>query len=950
MKRWLWLLLACVVGGFLFGGPRADKTAALSAGSDPAILSTEEMAPEAVSRHPVGSNVLGVARHLGEWVSRGPKNYGGKVHDLAVDPTDENIVYAAYGCYSDLHSTNGTGSGLWRSRNGGNSWQPLISAAEDPCVLSVDVHPAQPDLVVAGLRGSPLNLHPGDVRLSRDGGESWVSIGPPSAKAPPLHVFAVKFDIVDPDTIYAATHQGLFKTANAGQDWTKVLDYSGSGFWPDAPSLARHPTDRNTLLLAVRTLGIQRTGDGGNTWDRVDGKMDQSEPITVLAWARTNPNIVYAERISPVRDSAGHHIQMFTYRSDDAGLSWTPTTVINARHQSRYDMSIAVDPGDENRVIVGNSSMVYSTDGLRTTRSSPRAPHADQLMTVFAISNPNVVYNGNDGGLWKSIDRGVTWKRADQGVLTNHVSSFAVYPKTGVINLSAADYGAIAYDPQDPQGNGWHNSDCGNEYRSNYINPNDPERAYYGGGGTTPLTLVGNASRDCQDIDPAPPESRAGHIPMAFDPNDSNVIYAGLGHVWKSADGGATWRSIGIEEVFQAGRHINTFLVAPSDGATLYAFTNQNGNLWATHDGGASWTAVSNFASPRALAVMPKDSKAVYVGTDLGTDARHGLFRSNDGGVTFEQLSAFPSNLPINKIIIDPLLPDRLFVATGTGVLLTEDGGGSWAQLGGEMPRGIVVDESLVGRTLYASTDQGIWSIDLNGKPACEQPITLLPKQVILGSSGGRAELDISIASSCPWEADVGADWVEIEAPAKRRGPALIDLIVHSNLGGTRETVLSVAGQKIPVKQLGGPDPIAPDAVITVSIAGECLTLGSGDILEFQTCREGDLNQGFRLEAMRPLLYHLISVAAPNSCLDTRKTRVAGTRLHQGTCSGDGDAHQFFEPLPDEAGWRLRGNLSGRTPGPEGHTLMCQEKNGNHLEQQLCSGSELQRFQISRIE
>src|SRR5258708_17249917 len=165
----------------------------------------------------MGLNVLAVGGHLGDWVNRGPKNYGGKVHDLAVDPTDENIVYAAYGCYSDLHSTNGTGSGLWRSQNGGESWQPLISAAEDPCVLSVDVHPAQPSLLVAGLRGSPLNRHPGDVRLSRDQGETWKSIGPPSSTAPPLHVFAVKFDIVDPATIYAATHNGLFKPSNASQ-------------------------------------------------------------------------------------------------------------------------------------------------------------------------------------------------------------------------------------------------------------------------------------------------------------------------------------------------------------------------------------------------------------------------------------------------------------------------------------------------------------------------------------------------------------------------------------------------------------------------------------------------------------------------------------------------------------------------------------------------------------
>jgi|GEM_PF-2787777 len=945
MVRWpRAALFACILLG-----ARSDQTA-----NQPSVQN-EELLAQDPSSEPVATAAaprsigLPVATHLGEWVNLGPKNYGGKAHDVVVHPTDENTVYAAYGCYSDSHSTNGTGAGLWRTRNGGKFWEAVIGADEDPCVLSVDVHSQQPNFVVAGLRGWALNRHPGDVRLSRDGGDTWESIGPPSAGDPSLHVFAVKFDMADPNTIYAATHKGLFKTTTAGQDWTKVLDYSGTGFWPDSPTLALHPTESGTLLLAVRTLGIQRTIDGGKSWIRVDAGMDQRDTITVLSWARSNPDVVYAERISPHLDSGGHHDQMFTYQSSDAGRTWSPTAVINARHQNRYDMGIAVDPSDEDHVIIGNSSMVYSTDGLRTTRSPQRPLHADQLTTAFAPSNPNIVYNANDGGLWKSTDGGLTWRRADRGVRTNHISSFAVYPNTRIINLSAADYGAIAYDPQDPQEHGWHNSDCGSEYRSNYVNPNDPELAYYGGGGTTPLTLIGNANRDCVAIDPASAESRAGHIPMAFDPVDANTIYAGLGHVWKSTDNGASWKSIGIEEVFQAGRHINVFQVAPSDPQTLYAFTNQNGNLWATHAGGGdSWTAVQTFSSPRTLAVMPDDANALYVGTDMGTDDRHGLFRSNDGGLKFEKLTAFP-NVPVNKIVIDPQNTARLFVATGRGVLLTEDSGASWAQLGREMPAGIVVDESLVGRTLYASSDQGLWSMELNGLGACEQPVTVLPRQVTLGSSGGTVRLDVSIVSSCPWNAETGADWASIETYGQATGPAMIDVTVQDNPGSTRETVLVVAGQQIPLRQLGGVDPIAPDAVITIANAGECLTsVGSGDVLEMQPCDAGNLNQRFQLEAIRPLLYHVKT--GSNKCLDTRKTRVAGTRLHQITCSGEEDAHQFFELLPDEAGWRLRGNLAGRTLGPEGYSLMCQARNGDHLEQQLCGKSESQRFQIASVE
>ena len=889
---------------------------------------------------PIGPiDELPVATHLGEWVNRGPKNYGGKVHDLAIDPTHENIVYAAYGCYSDAHSTNGTGGGLWRTRNGGQSWRPIISADEDPCVLSVDVHPKKPQLVIAGLRGSSLNRHPADVRLSRDGGDTWESIGPPSDD-PTLSIVAVKFDIEDPNTIYAATHKGLFKTVTTGQIWAKVLDYSGTSFWNDAPSLARHPADPKTLILSVRSLGVQRTRDGGMSWTRVDDTMDQTVPVTVVAWSSSDSQVVYAERIS----GEDPRRQMLTYRSTDGGQTWSPRAVINAGHQGRYDMSIAVDPSNPEHVIIGNTSMRESTDGLQTTRSVRREPHSDQLATVFAPSNPNTVYNGNDGGVWKSTDGGRTWSPCDWGVRTNHAYSFAIYPGSGIINFSAADYGAIVFDPQDPQENGWHNSDCGFEYRANYVNPFDGSDAYVAGR----PQRVGDGQRDCQTIDPAPAESKANRVPVAFDPAN---IYVGLGHIWKSSDRGTTWKPIGINDDIAARNHLNAFQVAPSDPQTLYALTNQNGNLWATRDAGESWSSIHTFASPRALAVMPDKPDALFVGTDMGTDERHGLFISSDGGAHFERLTGFPDNLPINKIIIDRDNTSRVFVATGRGVLLSKDTGKSWARLGREMPAGIVADAALQddrgGRTLWATSDQGLWSMALNGQGACEQSAVVSPKQVRLGSSGGRVRIDISIASSCAWMVESSADWVDVETYGEDRGPAVVDLNVQANRRGTREATLTIAGQSIPLQQLGGPDPIAPDAVITISDGERCLASSAGDILEMQPCDPEASRQQFRLEAIRPLLYHVVTDGG--RCLDTRKTRLAGIRLRHDVCQGNREAQQLFEFVPEEGGWRLRGNMAGHVPGPEGHSLMCQESRDGHLEQQPCNGTVAQRFQISLV-
>jgi photosystem II stability/assembly factor-like uncharacterized protein len=815
-----------------------------------------------------------VATHLGEWRNLGPFTYAGKVYDLAVDPWNADVVYAAFGSWGD-GSTNAAGAGLWRTLDGGRSWSPID--ARNPGVLCVRIHPTIPGLIAAGLRASGYNRDRG-VLLSRDAGATWTAISLPEAS---LNVFDIGFHLSDPNTLWAATHTGLYKTTDGGQTWTQSLAYSGSSFWNDAPSLAMHPTDSDTLLLAVQSRGVVRSADGGNTWTRVDQSMDQREPMTALAWSASDPSIVYAERVSPQRDSAGNHVAMFTYQSTDAGQTWTQMTTVGAFHQTRYDMALAVHPADAAHVIVANTSMAVSVNGLRSTVPVAPAPHSDHLRVVFAPSDPRIVYNGNDGGVWKSVDGGYTWARADFGASTTHVFSFAVSPESGNIYLSAADYGGIVYYPE----HGWRNLDCGFEYQQFYVHPAAPSDAYVGG----KIQRVGGIDAPCKTIDPAPAENRPYHVAMAFDPADGGTIYAGLEHVWRSRDRGATWQKLGINETLAKNHNYVTSLqVAPTDARRLYAVTNLNFQLWTSRDGGDTWSVAGAYPNPTTLAVSPQDPNVVWVGTSFG------LYLSVDGGANGAYLFAFPA-VAVNRIVVDA---SRAYVATNNGVLFTEDNGATWARLG-DLPTGIVVDLSLVNGALYAATDQGIWSMDLTGATGCAQRVSVTPARLTVGANGGTQRITVSAAPSCAWTATVADDWARLSN--------VLELTVAPNSGDPRQTTLAIGGVSIPIVQAAGQDPIVDGAVVTVGLP-------------------------FRLRHSRDLLFNLVSVGSGN-CLDSTQSRQAGVAQYEHECNGED--HQLFQFVPRPGGgWSIVGATS----------LLCLESRGARIEQQVCSMSEAQRW------
>jgi uncharacterized protein (TIGR03437 family) len=644
---------------------------------------------------------------LGEWRPIGPWIYAGKAFDVAVSPIDPNTVYAAFG----------VGGGLWKTSDGGQTWLQLTDRSDLTATACVSVHPNLPDVVVACIGG------PGDpsarrgLMYSTDAGRHFDFIGPSDGLS--TSFYRAVFNPNDPNIIYAASEKGVYLTKDRGATWKLVLTFPGTNAdgYDTMPDLLMKPDQPSVLIAAQINLGVSRTTDGGATWTRVDQAMDASTQTSILAWSPSDPNTVYCER----NNTDGQH--MVTYASKDAGATWSQAANLAFYHQDRYDMALAVDPTNPARVMLANGNFGISADGLKTYNyvfgkviNCCASPHPDHLRVVFSPSNPTIVYDANDAGIWRSTDAGATWSRFDAGVNTNISFGFDVDTSSGNIYLSSGDYSAFQYTPTA----GWYDSPSfGSEWTKFYVDPNDSTTIW--NAGFNGLSVSHDSGKTWKNVDPDPPAGgvkRPYRTVLRFHPTQRGTLFfLEYAKVWVSHDGGNTWTDIGLRT---SGQFYDMIFDLARPGA---AYISEDGGIFASTDGGTTWTenkssvwGLPNY--PWYMAPVPGVAGQFYM-----ADAYGGMYLISNGGQRSQSLPTAPfSPLTVNGIhdmATDPAHPERLYVGTAAGLFFSPDYGQSWQRLGRNLPAANVWQISVKENTIYAGTSQAIWqfSSDVSWQP-----------------------------------------------------------------------------------------------------------------------------------------------------------------------------------------------------------------------------------------
>jgi photosystem II stability/assembly factor-like uncharacterized protein len=377
------------------------------------------------------------------WELEGPTNIGGRLTDLAIDPDDPDTVYVAAA----------TG-GVWKTTDGGATLQ---KAWDDDNAQAIGAIAIGPDGTVWAGTGE---LNPGGgsitfggsgIYRSDDGGRTWKRRGLVDSGT----TGRIVVDPTDPDTIYVAAggslfnrggERGIYRSTNGGASWHLVLA-------PETPftggaDLVMDPANPERLYAAmwdhrrepdVRTYGgvgsgLFRTDDGGDTWKRLEnvvtktpggpgGPADESglESDETLgrigvAVAPSNPNRVYVITTHTFGQDKGFYV------SNDAGESFN--TAARPGSQGGFGWwfgRIWVDPDDANHLFVAGVNLRESFDGGLTWGNSGGV-HADQHGLQWDDGVEDLVYLGNDGGLYRSDRNGATqtWTKATHEPYTQH--------------------------------------------------------------------------------------------------------------------------------------------------------------------------------------------------------------------------------------------------------------------------------------------------------------------------------------------------------------------------------------------------------------------------------------------------------------------------------------------------------------------------------------------------
>ncbi|MDQ2980614.1 MAG: hypothetical protein M3R62_15505, partial [Acidobacteriota bacterium] len=292
------------------------------------------------------------------------------------------------------------------------------------------------------------------------------------------------------------------------------------------------------------------------------------------------------------------------------------------------------------------------------TSIGPFGPGGSVRALAVDPGSPGVLYAGTDGGIFKSVDGGVSW-----GAVNNGLTGFTVF--------------AIAIDPS-----------AGGTL---YAGTNAGVFKSVNGGNFWSAARSGIGKVAVRSI--------------AVDPSNGRVLYAGTAAagVFRSADAGSTWIS---SSTGLANPEVRTLAVDPSRPATIYAGTA--GGLFKSTDAGTTW-ASSLSASLRVVAVDPATSSTVYAGTD-GVFRTSGVFKSGDGGATWGPTNNGLGDVTVLSMAVRQSLPSTAFVGTlGAGLFMTTNGGNTWRAVAGSPATANAIALDPFGPNIFVGTTAGFF-------------------------------------------------------------------------------------------------------------------------------------------------------------------------------------------------------------------------------------------------
>ncbi len=659
----------------------------------------------------------------GNWIAEGPfttvGGYSGigRLNCMAFDPSNPAKFW--------LGSPAG---GLWLTEDGGQSYIPKTDNLPVIGVSDIAIHPFNSDTmyIASGdaLSGSTRTFNGtsyGDtkslgVMKSVDGGNTWSATGLTFLSASQAQFKSLLIHPTQPNILLAFTSRGIFKTVDSGVSWvsTNTSWIMDAEFNPETPSIVYA-----TKFSLEGYAQFMRSDNLGDTWTNTTALSN-----TVRIEIAVTPQD--ANRVDIMTVSDTEYGLKGLFRSEDAGITFNEIIPVDCatnnylgynidacNGQGYYSSCLTINPLDSNEMWIGGVDNFKSTDkGLTWEKITNwydnnvhEVVHADKHFFEFHPILPNLLYSGNDGGLYKKQGT-QAWTDISNSLQISQIYRIGVNKlEPNNIMIGLQDNGT-----KELKNGVWQDITGGDGMECMY-DKEDPNIAYSTSqNGSINRTLDGwNSSNDLVDT-----EDSDWITIITQDPMDSYTVFTAGRNLFKSTDNGDTWAQ--LTEL--SGQKIQSIEISESNNQVIYlVFEN---SIKMSSDGGVTWVNRGN-PGPyiTSLVISKYNSNDIWVtcGRYDGTVARR-VFKSTNGGYSWSNISGTLPNMPVNCSAYQAGNLNRIYVGTDLGIFYRNDTMSDWISYGQGLPNVPVAELEIDDNAfkIWAGTfGRGLWSSDLFG-------------------------------------------------------------------------------------------------------------------------------------------------------------------------------------------------------------------------------------------
>jgi photosystem II stability/assembly factor-like uncharacterized protein/PKD repeat protein len=637
----------------------------------------------------------------------------GRINCIAFHPFNSNIIY--------IGAPSG---GLWKTTNGGQTWTTSTDQLAAIGISDIAIVRQNPNIIyLATGDGDGTDTYSIGILKSTNGGISWHPTIFSEEVTGLNHFRRILIHPTNPQIMIAASAKGIYKTTDGWNTYRLVK----SGHFKD---LEFKPYDPTVIYAASFNYGgnakIYKSSDTGDSFDEVTAGLNFNGKVERIEMAVTMANASYIYALCSSVDDGGFY---GLYRSVNSGESWSPVysagnlnllgweaSGLDEGGQGWYDLTLAVSPDNVNDIFVGGINIWRSQNGGYDWRPISMWYHGHDADYVHAdhhtvIFNPytDVLFSGNDGGIYKSYDKGASWTDISDGLQILQVYRITNSVADPNVNITGnQDNGTILRNAS-----GWYEISGGDGMEC-FIDFTNEDIMYVSWQKGNLLKSTDGGSI-FSDITPDIDEDGAWITPFIMHPVIPGILYSGYKDVYKSIDQGESWTR--ISENLTGGNNLNALAVAGSNDNYIYASAQDK--IWKTVNGGSTWTDISHGIPENYItyiAVAETDPDKLWV-TLSGYSEGNKVYYSSNGGQSWENYSDGLPNVPANCIVYQNNTNKALYVGTDIGVYYRDATMSQWADYSDNLPNVIVNDLAIhyaSGKLRAGTYGRGLWETDLH--------------------------------------------------------------------------------------------------------------------------------------------------------------------------------------------------------------------------------------------